>query len=589
MAYAALVSLAQTTDLILNPLKYSVSVDAKHNIMCIHDYAMFVLSFLEYFPGKANCFEARITDAANEAEDVLEYFMWNQIQSRYKWMKRFTVGKSRIKFEYQLEKATGEISSIAGELMDIKKSLGTEDDRLISDSVAAVLTSRNASTGNNDIVMGLDDDLTAIKGRLCGESSKLEVIPILGMGGIGKTTLAKKAYDDALIMEYFDIRVWVTVSQDYSVDETLSRLVDSMKLLVKNKSLMAEKVYKCLKCRRYLIVMDDIWSTKAWDDVRNIFPDDNNGSRIILTTRLSDVAAYPVSDGTPAHEMKFMDENQSWNLLQQKVFTNGQECPPELEDIGKVIARGCRGLPLAVLLVAGILPTIAKTRASWKEIGENVISVVDGEMACFLYIGGFPEDYEISASRLIKLWVDEGFLKCENGCKSLEEKAEEYLKDLVKRSLVLVTRTKTNGEIKSCSLHDLVRELCIRKAQEEKFLHDVTNRYNLQQSIKNKRRISSISLSHFKEIQGPTIHTFLCLRLVGPIISISHSLASIESFRLLRVLIMVCHHAEMLPSQLFELIHLRYLALGTPYYIPATISNLHNLQTLIINSKNKKI
>ncbi|KAL8544174.1 hypothetical protein ACS0TY_004637 [Phlomoides rotata] len=160
----------------------------------------------------------------------------------------------------------------------------------------------------------------------------------------------------------------------------------------------------------------------------------------MLTTRLSDVTAYPVSDGTCVHEIKFMDENQSWNLLQQKVITNGQDCPPELEDIWKVIARGCRGLSLDVVLVAGILPMIAKTRASWKEVPKNVISVVDGHMekilslsythlhhhlkAYFLYIGGFPEDYEICASRLIKLWVVKGFFKRENGCKSLEEEAE---------------------------------------------------------------------------------------------------------------------------------------------------------------------
>ncbi|KAL8551008.1 hypothetical protein ACS0TY_000188 [Phlomoides rotata] len=140
MAYAALVSLAQITDLILNLLKYFISEFAKHRIMSIHDFAVFVLSFLELFPAEANCFEAQITDATNEAEDILEYFMWNHVQSRHKWMSRFTFGISRKKIEFQLEKATGEISSLAGKLMDIKKSLKYEDDRLISDSVATVST-----------------------------------------------------------------------------------------------------------------------------------------------------------------------------------------------------------------------------------------------------------------------------------------------------------------------------------------------------------------------------------------------------------------------------------------------------------------
>ncbi|KAL8491445.1 hypothetical protein ACS0TY_023173 [Phlomoides rotata] len=147
MAYASLVSLAQTRDIILNPLKYYVSVDAKQKIVCIYDSVVFVLSFLEYFLVEANRFEAPITDAANEAEYTLEYFMWNQIH------KHDELG---IEFEYQLEKATCEISSIAGELIDIKKSLRTEGNGLISDLVAAILSTRNII---NDIVVGLDDDL----------------------------------------------------------------------------------------------------------------------------------------------------------------------------------------------------------------------------------------------------------------------------------------------------------------------------------------------------------------------------------------------------------------------------------------------
>ncbi|KAL8557535.1 hypothetical protein ACS0TY_004829 [Phlomoides rotata] len=227
--------------------------------------------------------------------------------------------------------------------------------------------------------------------------------------------------------------------------------------------------------------MDGILSTDAWDDVRNIFPDDKNGSRIMLTTRLSDVATY-ASSSSPLHQMKFMDGSHSWNLLKLKVFRNSQELEfPELEDMGKAIARGCRGLPLAVVLVAGILSTVDKTQASWEE-RKNINSVVDRQLdeilslsymhlphhlrPCFLFMATFPEDHSIRVLRLIKLWVAEGFLKDQG----LEEKAEEYLEDLVKRSLVLVTSWKSNGKIKSCSLHDLVRDMCIRKAEEEKFL-----------------------------------------------------------------------------------------------------------------------
>ncbi|KAL8544422.1 hypothetical protein ACS0TY_004826 [Phlomoides rotata] len=256
-----------------------------------------------------------------------------------------------------------------------------------------------------------------------GNHPNLKSSPIVGMGGIGKTTLARYAYDDPLVMEYFDIRAFIQYPKI--------------------------KVYQSLKGMRYLIVMDDIWSTEAWDDVRNIFPDDNNGSRII-TTRLTDVAAYACC-GSPLHEMKFMDGHQSWNLLKQKVFIDGQDCPPKLEDIGKEIARDVDGqLDRILSLSYTHLPYYLRP--------------------CFLFFGGFPEDHNIHVWRLIRLCVAEGFLKHQNRCKSLEEEAEEYLEDLVKRSLVLITSRKSDGKIKSCSLHDLVRDMCIRKAEEEKFI-----------------------------------------------------------------------------------------------------------------------
>ncbi|KAL8544393.1 hypothetical protein ACS0TY_004799 [Phlomoides rotata] len=448
MAYASLVSIQQTAHLVLDDHhKYSISVGEREQITSIREYVIFLIPFLENFPEKANRLEGKIRDLANEAEDLIEYFMWNQFQ-----MDR-SVGLFRDQFEGRLNRVREQIGSITGDMMDVR----------LCNLPAAISSSGVAVLGKNDVVIGLDEDLLAIKDRLCG-SSKLEVIPIIGMGGIGKTTLALNAYNDSLIIEYFHIRAFVQVSQDCSAEEFLTKLLASIKLSEEkmlgekkesgiaenmcNESVIAEKVYKRLKGRNYLIVVDDIWTTKAWDVVRNIFPDDKNGSRILLTTRLSDVAT-DASSASLLHEMKFMDENQSWYLLKQKMITNGEDCPPELEDIAKDIARSCRGLPLAVVLVAGILSTVDKTQISWEKIAKNVNSVVDGEVddirlslsytllphhlrSCFLFMAGYPEDHEIRISRLIKLWVAEGFLKLQREHKSLEEDAEEYLEDLVK-------------------------------------------------------------------------------------------------------------------------------------------------------------
>ncbi|KAL0298507.1 UNVERIFIED_CONTAM: putative late blight resistance proteinR1A-3 [Sesamum radiatum] len=197
-------------------------------------------------------------------------------------------------------------------------------------------------------------------------------------------------------------------------------------------------------------------------------------------------------------------------------------------------------------------------------------------------MGVFPEDYEIHVSKLVKLWMAEGFME-PSVSKSFEEGAEEYLEDLVRRSLVLVTRRKSTGKIKSCSVHDLVRDWCIRKAREEKFLLYATDRYVdrfLPKGIKDQRRLSihRSSLTLLSNIYGPIIRTALlfqhCQRL----------LRFLESFRLLRVLDAVIATFRKFPVEVLELYHLRYLAFSYMdegnFDIPASILKLQNLQTL---------
>ncbi|EYU33209.1 hypothetical protein MIMGU_mgv1a025298mg, partial [Erythranthe guttata] len=409
------------------------------------------------------------------------------------------------------------------------------------------------------------------------------------------TTLARNAYLDQLVIESFDVRAWVTVSQDCSTQKIIhDLLITSMKEMNTNIFGQSdeEKMYKSLKGRRYLIVMDDMWNTKAWDDVRGIFPDDDNGN-----------VAFYVDSSSELHEMCFMDEDESWNLLRQKVFGN-QDCPSELEDIGKKIAKGCGGLPLAIVVIGGLLRTLSKTQASWRQIAENVNSIVatqDGEFEevlslsythlphhlrpCFLYMGGFPEDYEIHVSKLIRLWVAEGYLET-NVCERTEEMAEEYFVDLVKRSLVLATSWKSNGKIKTCSMHDLMRDLCVRKSHEAKFLLYTVDRDPLKvvsQSINNKGRslvIDNSDLNSLVKKYGSNIRTIICVR------SIANSLGPLGNLRFLRVLDMVkTRSLPSLPPELFdELVLLRYLALDYAVSILTAISNLSNLQSLIILS-----
>ncbi|XP_042038861.1 putative late blight resistance protein homolog R1A-10 [Salvia splendens] len=597
MAYAAVLSLAQTAGkMILDQDRYPISRNKKQQIRSIYEPFIFLQEFLEDFPEKANILDWRIRDLAYEAEGVLESFILGEAKSHW------TVLASKSKFKHQMGKIRAEADSITREVMAMKNN--SSDAAQHGDSSVPGSPSRLAPVTKIDDVVGLHEDLEEIKSQLCGESSNLQVITIVGMGGIGKTTLAKCAYDDPLTVQHFDIRAWVTVSQDYNAEAIFSSLLASMEEFNTERSeRSSENVFKILKYRRYLIVMDDIWSTGAWDDVRCILPNDGNGSRVMLTTRETDVAAY-ADRLSPLHEMRLMDEGQSWNLLRQMVFAH-QDCPPELENIGKEVARCCKGLPLTIVVVAGILSTMGSNLASWKEIAQNVSSVTVGGgqcekilslsytqlphylRSCFLYMGGFPEDYEVSASKLIKLWVAEGFLRCPKGSKTLEEEAEECLEDLVKRNLVLVTKRKCDGRIKSCSLHDLMRDLCIKKAHEEKFLMNfssriVTNLISVE-AKHNQRRVSLTpsGLPYFSKIYClSTIHTILCFH--G--ISVARAL---ERFRLLRVLDARDVYVSSLPDEIFDLFHLVYLAIYYRLSLPSAISKLRSLQTLHLRAKNE--
>ncbi|KAG6389214.1 hypothetical protein SASPL_150676 [Salvia splendens] len=293
------------------------------------------------------------------------------------------------------------------------------------------------------------------------------------------------------------------------------------------------------------------------------------------------------------YEMSFMNDSQSWDLLKQKVFQDSL-CPPQLVNVGKEIARRCAGLPLAVVLLAGVLSPVDKIQACWEEIAENVNPIVGRELeeilslsytylphhlrSCFLYVGGFLQDVNIRTSRLVRLWIAEGFLKHQNECsKCLEDEAEEYLEDLVKRNLVMVTGRNRDGKIKSCSLHDMVRDMCIKKARDEDFLHVMDGR-DLPQGLMSERRIS-FSRFDADDILGPTFRTILCFQVQ----KFSSWLAELGSYKLLRVLDALGVDLKELPSQVFELYHLRYLALMGSFSIPSAVSKLVNLQTLIIH------
>ncbi|KAK6150806.1 hypothetical protein DH2020_015738 [Rehmannia glutinosa] len=306
----------------------------------------------------------------------------------------------------------------------------------------------------DDITVGFEENATYILDQLAGGTEHLQIISIIGMPGIGKTTFAKKIYNHPLVNYRFDRSSWCVVSQTYQRKRLLIDIlllsskgdVNKNRIFEMEEENLIEHIYKSLKGRRYLVVMDDIWDSNLWIDLWKCFPDDENGSRILFTSR----DKYVAPPNTKIYPLPFLSNDQCWELLKQKVFRD-EPCPPQLLSIGKEIATNCHGLPLALVIIAGILSTMDNKKSAWKNVGD-----------IFRRQGNSSEEVD-------EVWIAEGFIRKEEK-KSADIVAEEYLMELIDKSLVMVVERRWDGGVKACVVHDLLLDLCLKISEEANFL-----------------------------------------------------------------------------------------------------------------------
>ncbi|XP_073121142.1 putative late blight resistance protein homolog R1B-16 [Henckelia pumila] len=504
-AYAALMSLMHTSEMILHPSQQWLRLHT-NMIRSLLQKVLLLQEFLEDYSHRGHeemaGLERQIADMAYAAEDVIESHVLDQI------LARSTGGeaKSSTSFSQYIHKVIEEMEDlIENKSFRIKETIGKFEEDPTSVDFSSTVPSRSAPKEQTTMVGCSDEKLNELLNILTGQQSNLQMVAIVGMGGIGKTTLAKYVYEHPLIMYHFDIRAWATISQKHNEQKIISEMLSEIgqsraegllgdgelsqqSYESKEKGCDDErlggKLYKSLCGRRYLIVMDDLWSTDAWYAIKQFFPDhgSSKGSRILITTREGNVVA-DLSCCLP-FQMEFLDADTSWELLSEKVFGDG-ECPPELEKLGKTIAKNCGGLPLAIVVIGGLLSKSNKTTVFWEHVVENLNSIINSEdkekcqKILYLSYNNLPihlkpfflclalareRSYIFEIPRLIKAWVSEGFVKPMSG-KSLEEAAHEYLTDLIDRNLILDLDRGDLGKLEGCRVHDLLTDLCLSEAQ----------------------------------------------------------------------------------------------------------------------------
>ncbi|KAK4437273.1 putative late blight resistance proteinR1A-10 [Sesamum alatum] len=453
MAVAALVSLTDVLDNVQHPAScHRLHLDIDR-IQSLQDKVQFLQDLLEvHSQRKSQELEdlaRQITVVANDVEDIIDLHVVDQLH---------------------IEDLIVKIDSITKELMMTKEDWGNDvqDQKPIPSQLASSSTGLPSSSKNSTMV-GFDGRLLQIIDELTKGESNLFILPIIGMGGIGKTTLAQNAFDHPYIVNHFDVRIWFTISQEYSVKKILLDFLNDGKTQESNETLakLGERFHKKLFGRRYLIVMDDVWNIKAWNELSLFFPDNENRSRIMMTTRMSEVA---VSLGCHnPYLMSFLNEEESWSLLCEKVFGQKGYTYPILEKIGKEIAKACRGLPLAIVAIAGLLANSNMQQEYWESIAKNVNSFANSQ--------DNEHCLKIKVSELVQVWIGEGFIKSIRG-KILEETANGYLEDLVDRNLILIHQRTVCEKIKRCSIHDLSRDLCLREFDKEHFVRNLKVRWD---------------------------------------------------------------------------------------------------------------
>ncbi|GMN40820.1 hypothetical protein TIFTF001_010045 [Ficus carica] len=449
---------------------------------------------------------------------------------------------------------------------------------------------------------------------LMRDDHKRHVVCVVGMGGLGKTTLVKQVYEDSKVKKRFKVHAWVTVSRSLKAKDLLRDVVKQVFRVIRKPvplevdNMSGDELKECIKDllrqSRYLIVLDDVWHVKAWDSIKLALPrSEKFGSRVVITTRNAEIACMACEEDQDwVFNLEPLGERESWELFVRKAFKGDKACPSYLEETCRCVLKRCGGLPLAIVAVGAALG--AKDGASkdeWDvlcrsigpEIEENynldslkkVLSLSFNDLpfylkACFLYLSLFPPLQNVQMMRLIRLWIAEGFVIEREG-KTLEEVAEGYLKELLDRGLIQAAETTSDGRIKSCRTHDLLREIAISKAKHQDFAEivkeqgvmwsDKVRRLSVVNTLKNEQNKSVAKLRSLLVFIEEDLFTEFSLSTLFP-----------RGLRLLKVLDLQGTSLETFPSEIVKLFHLRYLSLRDTKVkdIPSSIKKLQNLETL---------
>ncbi|XP_034679139.1 putative disease resistance protein RGA3 [Vitis riparia] len=454
-------------------------------------------------------------------------------------------------------------------------------------------------------ILGREENKEEIIGKLLSSKGeeKLSVVAIVGIGGLGKTTLAKLVYNDERVVNHFEFKIWACISDDsgdgFDVNMWIKKILKSLNVGdAESLETMKTKLHEKISQKRYLLVLDDVWNQnpQQWDDVRTLLMVGAIGSKIVVTTRKPRVASL-MGDNFPIN-LKGLDENDSWRLFSKIAFKDGEkDVHTNITQIGKEIAKMCKGVPLIIKSLAMILQ-FKREPGQWLSIrnNENLLSLGDENenvlgvlklsydnlpthlRQCFTYCALFPKDYEVEKKLVVQLWIAQGYIQSSNDNNGqLEDIGDQYFEELLSRSLLEKAGTKMY------KMHDLIHDLAQSIAGSEILVlrSDVNNIPEEARHVSLFEEVNPM----IKALKGKPVRTFLnfCEDSYEDSTIVN---SFFPSFMCLRALSLNGMEVKKVPECLGKLSHLRYLDLSYNDFkvLPNAITRLKNLQTLKLAS-----
>ncbi|XP_056161670.1 putative disease resistance protein RGA4 [Syzygium oleosum] len=536
----------------------------------------------------------KLKDAFYDAQDVLEEFNIEAVRRELsghnemmKEVRTFFSSSNQLAFKLKM---SNKVRAVREKIEAIKADRKFHlDDRSVDSRVERQWRKREETHSfiSEGDIKGRDDDKTAVIKFLLDSNMKenVSILPIVGIGGLGKTALAQFIYNDEMVSKHFHLKMWVCVSNDFDVKKIVTNIIACAKKKAPSEDAMEQlqsELRKEIDGKRYLLVLDDLWNEEPenWLSLKRLLVGGARGSKILITTRLPSIAT--ITDAAQSHHLGGLSDSLSLDLLMQMAYRKEEEVQdPEMLDIAKEIVRKCSGVPLVVRTV-GTLLSFKKTKLEWltfkdyelpdvSQRADKITSVLrlsydylpSHLKQCFAFCSLFPKDYEIKKQTLVNLWVAEGFIRPSNRSQHLEDIAHGYFMDLLRSNFF-----QDFQEYKeTCKMHDLMHDLaCVVAGNECGVAFDDTK------SINERARhlcVGDLPISHLK---ASPLRTYLSL-MRRPISEVDLR-QLIQSFKRLRVLDLHTTYVEKVPRSICKLKHLTYLDLSGTHKLKKT-SGLH--------------